>query len=220
MQMPFTTDQFFAVMREYNTSVWPGQLILYAIGLLTASLVIWKPRHSSFVLGAIALLWGWMAIAYHLMFFTDINPMAYAFAVMFLAEAILIAWYAFGTRRLRFSPEAGRAARGLGLLLIAYALVIYPALARVLSQRYPAIPTFGLPCPTTIFTLGILVQCARPLPTAVLVVPGAWALIATSAAVSFGVGEDYALLPAFVLVVGVLVRSGHIRRRVQAHASS
>ena len=28
----------------------------------------------------VAILWAWMAIAYHLLFFTDINPMAYLFA--------------------------------------------------------------------------------------------------------------------------------------------
>ena len=43
----------------------------------------------------VAILWAWMAIAYHLLFFTDINPMAYLFAAMFALQAALIIWYTF-----------------------------------------------------------------------------------------------------------------------------
>jgi len=202
MPMPFTTAQFFDVMRQYNEAVWPGQLVLYTIGLAAAAVAIWKPQRSNLVLGVVALFWGWMAVAYHLAFFTAINPMAYVFAAMFLAEAILIAWHALRTTRLQLSSNVSPGRRMIGLSLMAYALLIYPVLGYLLGQRYPALPTFGLPCPTTIFTLGILVWCARPVPWSVFIVPTVWAVIATSAAVSFGIGEDFALLPAVILTVG------------------
>jgi hypothetical protein len=210
--MPFTTVQFFDVMRQYNESVWPGQLVLYAIGVITAAVAIWKPQRSNLVLGIVALLWAWMAIAYQLMFFTRINPMAYVFAAMFLVEALLIARYAFSTR-LQLSIEAGRALRLIGLSLIAYALLIYPVLGFLLGQRYPSAPTFGLPCPTTIFTLGIFAWCARPMPWTLFVVPALWSVLATSAAVSFGIGEDYALIPAVALAAVVFAR----KRRIPAY---
>ena len=50
------------------------------------------------------------------------------------------------------------------------------------------------------------------MPLLVFVVPALWAVIATWAAVSFGVGKDYALLPAVTVVIAVVVR----RRRIPA----
>jgi hypothetical protein len=68
------------------------------------------------------------------------------------------------------------------------------------------VPTFGVPCPTTIFTLGVLMWCLRPVPWSVLVVPVAWSVIATVAAVAFGVVEDFALPVAAALALGMLLR--------------
>ena len=36
MNLPFTAEQFFDVFRRYNESVWPAQLALNAIALITA----------------------------------------------------------------------------------------------------------------------------------------------------------------------------------------
>jgi hypothetical protein len=93
----------------------------------------------------------------------------------------------------------------VGTLLIAFALVGYPAIAYVLGQQYPAVPTFGLPCPTVIFTLGLLTWCVRPVPRSVLVIPAAWALLGMSAALDFGVWEDLGLLPAAILALGFML---------------
>ena len=42
-------------------------------------------------------------------------------------------------------------------LLILFALILYLGLGIVFGHRYPAVPVFGVaPCPTTIFTVGIL----------------------------------------------------------------
>jgi Family of unknown function (DUF6064) len=54
------------------------------------------------------------------------------------------------------------------------------------------IPTFGLPCPTTIFTAGLLLL-APPHSRSVAIVPIVWSLIGGSAAFVLGVTADYAL---------------------------
>src|SRR5665647_2806931 len=68
-----------------------------------------------------------------------------------------------------------------------------------LGHHYPAAPTFGLPCPTTIFTFGVLLMAARPLPWLVLVAPMVWAAIGAAAAFSLGVTQDIGLLVMMVL---------------------
>lgn len=39
MQLPFTTEQFFEVFREYNTTLWPCQCLLFGLALVAAILV-------------------------------------------------------------------------------------------------------------------------------------------------------------------------------------
>ena len=72
-----------------------------------------------------------------------------------------------------------------------------------LGQRYPSLPTFGLPCPTTIFTIAVLIRLDRLAPVALYVIPLIWSVIALMAAISFGVGEDFLLLPFVAIGLGL-----------------
>ena len=205
MRMPFTAGQFFDVFSRYNEAVWPMQVVLVTAALLLTVLALVSPRSSRVIVAGLAALWAWMAIAYHLAFFARLTPSAYAFALAFLAEAALLAWHGAHTRRLHFALPRDASATVVGTLLIAFALVGYPALAYVFGQQYPAVPTFGLPCPTVIFTFGLLAWCVRPVPRSVLVIPAAWTLVGLSAAVNFGVWEDLALLPSAILALAVIL---------------
>lgn len=204
MQPPFSADQFFEVFRQYNEGTWPFPYVLYAAALLAVAVVILAPRRSGVVMTILAAVWAWMAVMYHVRFFARINPLAYLFAAMFLFQAAAIVWHGVITRKLELSMPRAEGRFLAGFVLIAYALVAYPVIGFVLGQRYPTLPTFGLPCPTTIFTLGVFLLCARPVPWPLLVVPAVWAVVATSAAAWFGIGEDYALVPAALLVVALM----------------
>ena len=39
MQLPFTIDQFFGVFRDYNTALWPAQIVLLALAVVAVILV-------------------------------------------------------------------------------------------------------------------------------------------------------------------------------------
>jgi hypothetical protein len=215
MRPPFTAEQFFDVFARYHEWLWPAPLVLSAIGVGLVALAIVAPRHSRIVSGGLVGLWVWMAVMYHFAFFTFVTPMAYAFGALFLVQAGLLAWHGLHTRRLHLARPVDRPSRLVGLVLAAYALVGYPLVAHLLGQRYPAVPTFGLPCPTTILTFALIVWCVHPVPRIVLVIPTAWALFGVSAAVSFGVGEDLALPVAAVLALAVVLRP-HVQERSAA----
>lgn len=83
-----------------------------------------------------------------------------------------------------------------GELAQAFALVGYPLAGEMLGHRYPAAPTFGLPCPTTIFTLGVLLMTTPVLSRLQVIAPLLWALIGTTAAFVLGVVQDLALIAA------------------------
>jgi len=147
-----------------------------------------------------------MGLVYHLAFFASVNPAAVAFAVACVIQGLLFTWFAW---RGADAADASHSARSssawvVGAALIAYALLLYPTLGYLLGHRYPAAPTFGVPCPTTIFTFGLLVWSSRRPPWWLFVVPVAWTVVASSAAITLGMTEDFGLLASGVVTVSWL----------------
>lgn len=192
--MPFSEEQFLRVFADYNRAVWPAQLLLYAAAVTALLLAARKSPRSGRVSAAIlALLWLWMGVVYHVLFFAAINKAAYLFGVFFVVEALL--FFALAVREqpptFRFHADAQGA---LAAAVFAYSLIVYPALGHLWGRVYPASPTFGLPCPTTIFTFGLLLGAEGEGRARLLPIPLAWSFVGTAGAMTLGVTEDYALI--------------------------
>ena len=193
MPLPFTSEEFFQVFREYNEAVWPSQVLLSGLALVAVGLVFWRRQWSGVVISSIlGFLWIWSALAYHLAFFVRINPLAYGFALIWLAGACLFVWHGAIMHRLEYAWIKGARAY-TGAVLVIFALVIYPVWSWRAGHPYPYMPTFGLPCPTTIFTIALLAFLKRPYPRSVFINPLLWCLIGTTAALLLGVTQDFAL---------------------------
>jgi len=194
MNLPFTSSEFFEVMAAYNRGVWPAQVALELSAVAVVWLALRRPASAGVWVSAIlASLWTWTGLAYHWAFFTGINKAAWAFGALCLAGATSFAWFGVARHRIKVSFELGR--RGLvGWMLVAFALVLYPALGVVVGHRYPAFPTFGLPCPTTIFTVGVLLLMRPDTPRWVYVAPLIWSAVGASAAFLLGVYQDLGLV--------------------------
>src|SRR5690606_344883 len=118
-------------------------------------------------------------------FFQDINPAALYFGVLFLMQAGLFAWWTIRAPAAVFEAHPTAWSR-LGRLLMGYALV-YPALGLVVGLSYPRMPTFGVPCPTVLFTVGALLAARAAAPRWLGLLPLAWTVVGGSAAFLFGV---------------------------------
>lgn len=213
MRLPFSVDQFFAVIRQYNEAVWPTQVLLLMMGLAAIALLLWKRSWSSVAIsGILALLWTWMGVAYHLAFFTSINPLAYVFGAISLVGAAVFVWVGVLRRELDFIPR--RDGQGLmGMVLVVFALLIYPAWSSIAGHAYPNLPTFGLPCPTTIFTIGMLAMAVGSKVRVALVVPILWSLVGGQAAFLLDVPPDWGLLAAGLIAIGLAFRVGRFPER-------
>jgi Family of unknown function (DUF6064) len=209
MPIPFTVDQFYGVFTQYNQALWPVQVFLVALALAAVALVLKPQRWSGVGVSAIlGFLWAWIAVAYHLAFFASISAPAYAFAVLSMGGAAVFVWQGVVRRRLAFAWTPGwRAAAGA--TLIVFALVVYPVWSALAGHRYPATATFGLPCPTTIFTIGVLAFAARPSPRSPLVVPLLWCLVGAQAAFFLNVPPDLGLIAAAAVGIGLLATAQH-----------
>ena len=210
MRLPFSTDQFFRVFSEYNLAVWPAQVVLLGLALIAVLLIVRPRRRSGRIISVVlAALWAWLGLAYHVAFFARINDAAYAFAAVSLAGAALFLWQGAYRSRMQFRWQTDARSIG-GIALITFALVGYPLWTWVDGHTYPAMPTFGLPCPTTLFTLGVLCFLVRPYPRSPLAVPLAWCIVGSQAAVLLDVHPDLSLVVAGAVGIALVVVAGRV----------
>ena len=205
MKTPFTVEQFLEVFRNYNEAVFPIQIICYFISAISIYLAI-KPTSKSnrIISGVLAFLWLWMGVVYHLIFFTAINKAAYLFGALFILQGVLFSIFGIFQNRLsfKFRPDI----YGLtGLILMLFALIVYPVLGYVFGHRYPSSPTLGLPCPTTILTFGMLLLSDKRCPLAILIIPFIWSVIGFTAAFNFGIVEDTGLLVSGLVTIPMVL---------------
>lgn len=215
MFVPFTQEQFFAAFAEYNLATWPAQLILIAIASLAVFFATVPPRRTTLLPAALlAALWLWSGI-YHGLFFQRISPFAWIFAALFIAEGVALV---VANRRHSLELQADSSFAGwMGWIIAAYSVMGYPISSEIAGHYYPNTPTFGVPCPLAMLTLGMLLWNTRRTPWYVLAVPAIWAVMATLAALTMGARENFALTLAALIVL--LLRSQPRTTRTPTHHS-
>jgi hypothetical protein len=139
-----------------------------------------------------------MGIVYHLIFFTKINTAAYFFGAFFILQGIMFTGCGLIRKKISFGYTKSFN-NYIGIIFFLYALIVYPILGHNLGHAYPYSPTFGLPCPTTIFTFGILLFANKKMPWHLLIIPLLWSIIGFTAALTLTINEDIGLLAAGVL---------------------
>jgi len=203
--LPFNQSQFFAVFVDYNTAVWPAQLIAGLVGLLTVGALVRPTIGSGRVVGvALAAMWIWTGIIYHGLYFSAINKAAFAFGAAFVLQGVGFAYAGF-TGMLEPGLRQKRSV-WVGWILVVYSIVLYPLIGIATGHRHLELPMFGItPCPVTIFTFGVLLLM-RSVSRWLLVVPFVWSLIGGSAAFLLGVPQDWLLLASGIVAVPSLLR--------------
>jgi hypothetical protein len=213
MHLPFTKEQFFDLFAAYNGLLWPALVLLWmASAAIALRLSVPRPQ-DRWISALLAGHWLWSALAYHVAFFTHINRAAWLFAALFLGQALLLVRAGIVQRQLSFAPHANRWAP-LAWGLIAYSLM-YPVINAIDHLSLLRIPAFGVPCPTTIFTAGVL-MLATPRSWSLAIVPVIWSVVGGSATVLLGVYADLALpLAGLTLAIFSLQRSPRTGSRLQ-----
>ena len=205
MKLPFTLEQFLDVFRQYNISLWPMQILLIILALVATYFSMVKRSYSDkIILFILTFLWLWMGIVYHLIYFSSINKAAIVFGSLFIIQSLLFFYLGIMKDKLRFQFNLNK--YGVtGMALIMFALIVYPLLGYWFGHVYPSSPTFGLPCPTSIFTFGILLFSSSRIPFIVIIIPAIWSIIGFSAAVSVGMKEDTGLLIAAFICTSMII---------------
>jgi len=129
-----------------------------------------------------------------MVYFKEFMPIPFVFGVLFILQALIFIFE--GTIRNRISFKFKTDLYGLtGALLIFYAIFGYQALEYLLERGYPEILSFGMfPCPTVIFSLGILLWTGIKFPPYILIFPLIHALSGFIPAFMIGIIEDIGLI--------------------------
>ena len=216
MKLPFTVEQFLEIFKNYNQAVYPVQIIFYLLAALVVFLSVKSITNASKIInGILAFLWCWMGIVYHLLYFSQVNKAAYLFGIIFIIQGLLFLYEGVFNNKLSYNFT--RDLFGVsGAVLVVFALVLYPVIGYTFGHIYPSSPTFGLPCPTTIFTFGIFLWSDKRLPVTILVIPFLWSLIGFFAALKLGIFEDTGLLIAGLFTFTMIITQANRKVKYSA----
>lgn len=218
MSLPFSRGDFLDVFGRYNTDAWPVAALLWLATLAVLGVWTGTGRIDRRPLwGLLAAQWACAGIVYSLGFFRAVNPAAVLFAVLFLLQSLLFAWRMGREPALVVATGGWRSVAGISLM--GYALA-YPLVQVALGMTYPRLPTFGVPCPTTLLTIGALLFAFSRPPVHLMIVPLLWTVVGGSASVLLGIPGDLALpLAGLISLIAMLPEtrprgSGPFRGRV------
>ena len=94
-----------------------------------------------------------------------------------------------------------------GVTLIFLALLVHTGWSAHAGHPYPATPTIGLPCPATLFSIGLPCFAVPPAPRSTLIVPVLWFGIGAQAAFLVDVQPDLGLIVASLVGIVLLLPS-------------
>jgi len=193
------------MLASYNATFWPMQLVAYALAIAALIFAVRSTNGSSrIVSGILTFFWLWVGIVFNWMYFSKLFPAAITFAVLFVIQGIIFAVAGVLKKDLSFRVKADVCGL-VGGLLILYGMVGYPAIEYLLGRGYPQLLPFGLvPCPTNVFTLGMLLWSVRRLPKYVLIIPFLHSLSGI-VPVFLGVVEDMGLVVAGLVAAIMLL---------------
>jgi hypothetical protein len=213
MKMPFSTEEFLNVFGRYNSDVWPIQFAFYIFAMILLFVLFANHSKKDTIINLmLSFFWLWMGIVYHIMYFSGINPIAIAFGAVFIIQAFIFGYFGILRSQLKYRRDKTFSSL-MGTILVIYGLVIYPILSFSFGHIYPKMPTFGLPCPTTIFTFGILLFSVYRLSWYIYLIPLLWSVIGFSAAMELSITEDFAL--GITAVIALAAFAAKTQRRTQ-----
>ena len=207
----FSASSYWRLVELHNRAVWPAHLAALAFGLAVLVLAAKRwPGGSRIACTGLAAAWLWVAWAFHLQRFADINTAATAFAAAFAVEGLLLAGAAALCGRRPWADRPG-VRRACGIALLVLAVVVEPMLAGLAGRPWQQAELFGIaPDPTVVATLGVLLLLPRGASTraprgyallvgSLWIVPLAWAALSGATLWTLGSPQG-ALLPVAALL--------------------
>jgi len=203
--LSFSAENFMLVLEQYNTTIWPMQIVAY---LFVGFAVFFSFRSFKYsqkiVLLILSFLWLFNGIVFSLIFWAPSHFFGYVFGICCIVQGLIFLFNLKGTDLLTNSASSIYSLTGI--ILVLYAALGYQVFGYYLGHIYPKFFPVGLvPCPTTIFTFGIFLIIHKSIPAKYYVIPLIVALGGFLAAYN-GIYEDIGLIISGLLGAYLIIR--------------
>jgi hypothetical protein len=155
----FSSRSYYRLIESYNAAIWPAHFLALVAGVIVLGAIARPRQNLQRIAGLVlAATWGWVAWAYHLERYAEINTAAPYFAAAFAVQALLLCWLAFKPGNAVPAPQP----LALGLTGLAICACPLLALARD-NGEWRQVEVFGIaPDPTVVATLAVLLAWRAP----------------------------------------------------------
>jgi Family of unknown function (DUF6064) len=190
----FAPRTYYRLIERYNLEVWPLHLATMAAGAVILLLIVRRRNSGRVIATLLAIVWLWIAWAFHLERYRTIFYPAGWLAALFAAQAVLMIW--IGVVRNRFTPRWSVPA----VALFVFAWLIQPLIGLFLGRPWTQLEVFGIaPDPTVAATFAVVLAIeGRAKRIALLIVPLLWAAFSGLTLWAMGAAEAF-VLPAVAL---------------------
>ncbi len=174
----FSSHTYYRLIELYNLAIWPFHLlaILFAAALLYLT-VKRPPHHGKITAIILATSWLWVAWAFHWQRFAVIHWVASYYAIVFVAQAILLVWLGLLKDQLRLQPVT-TASQKLALSIVLYALLMHPFIMLPFGHHWKQAELFTVTPDTTVLaTIGLILLSNQKSNKWLLVIPLAWCAV-------------------------------------------
>ena len=208
--LSFSLEEFLLVLESYNLGIWPLQIIAYVLILLVLFISLKPTKYSAKILSAIlSFFWLFTGIVFCFIYWAPSHIFGYIFGIFCTVQGLLFLYSIIRSDITISSPD--KTYTFIGILFVLYAIIGYQVFGYYLGHIYPKFFAVGLvPCPTTIFTLGIFLIINKSIPIKYFVIPLMISLGGFLAAYN-GIYEDIGLVIAGILVTILIVKREKIK---------
>lgn len=199
--IPFTADIYFRLLERISETFWPLHLLTLFLGVAALWLALKNRTRLAALL--IAPVWVFVAIAFFIQRYAELNWAGGYIGYFFLAQAILlllIAMTGIGLdNAIRKRPSVV-----IGIVIVLVGLIGLPFIAPLIGGSWLKAEIFGIhPDPTAITTLGLALILIRGWSLwLIAIIPVLWLLI--SSLTLWVLGAPAAIVLFAVLAIGLI----------------
>lgn len=204
-------SDFYDMFTTYNQAVWPMPIVMYVLAIAAFIFTLQKKQSSNaLVLHILSFFWLWNGIVFSLFYFSIFSPMFFLTALLFIFQTVVLFLNGSGLGvkpRLSFRFQ-NNFKTWAGIIFIIYALILYPVIGWATGHAYPAGPIFGTaPCPSAIFTVGILLLSEKKIPKILLIIPVLWGFAGFIPVLMYEVYPDIGLIVSGIAALMLMFSS-------------
>lgn len=199
--IPFTADIYFRLIERMSESFWPLHLLTLAVGFVALWFAL--KNHVRLASLFIAPVWAFIAIAFFIQRYAELNWAGSYIGYLFFAQAFLLSVIALTGIGLDNSPRK-RPPAVIGIAITLVGLIGLPFIAPLTGSYWCQSEVFGIHAdPSAMTTLGLILIMFRGWALwLIAIIPSLWLLI--SGLTLWVLGASSAIVLFIVLVIGLI----------------